>query len=218
MQVIPQNKVNIGAYVSRCEAHRLRRSFEHLVRKPVHPMRHLNMDRHFDPGRMDFSSCFCGSQCLSVSYSPLVESLRWDRPVHKVWTRLYTYDNHLTICALRRCSATATELQQDLRRITGVTVSHQTVRKRLREVSLRPRRPVRVPRLTQQYRTARFLFAGIHVIWKLGQWRPILFTDESIFSLTQRAGRQRVCKRRGEQYMRPIRTSFRGGVGWHEYW
>jgi hypothetical protein len=40
--VTPQNKVNIGAYVSRCEVHRLLRSFEHVVCKPVHPMRHLN--------------------------------------------------------------------------------------------------------------------------------------------------------------------------------
>ena len=34
--------MNIGAYVSRCEVHRLLRSFEHVVRKPVDPMRHLN--------------------------------------------------------------------------------------------------------------------------------------------------------------------------------
>ena len=40
-QVTPQNKVNISAYVSR-EVHRLLRSFEHVVRKPVHPMSHLN--------------------------------------------------------------------------------------------------------------------------------------------------------------------------------
>ena len=33
--------MNIDAYVSRCEVFRLQRSFEH-VRKPVHPMRHLN--------------------------------------------------------------------------------------------------------------------------------------------------------------------------------
>ena len=41
-QVTAQNKVNIGAYVSRCEVHRLLRSFEHVVRKPVYPVRYLN--------------------------------------------------------------------------------------------------------------------------------------------------------------------------------
>jgi hypothetical protein len=40
--VTPQNKVKIVAYVSRCEVQRPVRSFEHIVRKPVHPMRHLN--------------------------------------------------------------------------------------------------------------------------------------------------------------------------------
>ena len=79
-QMIPQNKDNIGPYVSRCEVHRLLWSFEHIVRKPVHPMRHLNEVQVAravtDPGMAEFSSCYCGSQCLSVSYSPLVESLR----------------------------------------------------------------------------------------------------------------------------------------------
>jgi hypothetical protein len=41
-QVTPQNKVNIGAYVSCCEVHKLMWSFEHVVYKSVHPMRHLN--------------------------------------------------------------------------------------------------------------------------------------------------------------------------------
>ena len=51
-------------------------------------------------------------------------------------------DRYLTIRALRRRSATPGELQQDHRRVTGVTVSDQAVRNRLREVSLQPRRPV----------------------------------------------------------------------------
>jgi Transposase. len=110
-------------------------------------------------------------------------------------------DRYLTIRALRRRSATARELQQDLRRVTGVTVSDQTVRNRLREVSLRPRLPVRVPRLTEQHRPARLLFIRSHVNWKLRQWRPVLFTDEYRFPLTQRHGRQHVWRRRNEQYI-----------------
>ena len=78
-------------------------------------------------------------------------------------------DRYLTIRAIRRRSATASELQRDLRRDTGVTASDQTVRNRLREVSLRPRRPVRVPRLTQQHRAARLLFVRSHVNWQLRQ-------------------------------------------------
>ena len=40
--VVPKNKLNISAYVSLCEVHRLLWSFEHVVCKPVHPMWHLN--------------------------------------------------------------------------------------------------------------------------------------------------------------------------------
>jgi hypothetical protein len=97
-QMTPRNKVNIGAYVSRSEVHRLLRSFEHVVRKPVHPMRHLNEVQVAravtDPGMAEFSSCYCGSQCLSVNYSPLMESLRRDKPVYKEgWTWSWTHDN-----------------------------------------------------------------------------------------------------------------------------
>ena len=110
-------------------------------------------------------------------------------------------DRYLTICTLRRRSKTSIKLQQDLRMVTGVLVSDQTIRDRLREVSLRPRRPVQVPRLTQQHRAASPLFAGNHVKWQLRQWIPVLFTDESRFPLTQHDGCQRVWRQRGEQYM-----------------
>ena len=90
-------------------------------------------------------------------------------------------DRYLTVCALQCCSATARKLQQDLGRVTGVTVSDQTVRNRLRGVSLQPRRPVRVPLLTQKHRAARLLFASSHVNWQLRQKSTVLFTDESRF-------------------------------------
>jgi Transposase. len=110
-------------------------------------------------------------------------------------------DWNLTICALQCRSATARELQQDLRMVTGVTVSDQTLRNRLREVSLWPRCPVWVPYLTQQYRAAHLLFARSYVNWQLRQWRPMLFTDESRFSPTQQGGHQCVWRCCGEQYM-----------------
>jgi hypothetical protein len=72
---------------------------------------------HFGPGRMDFLSCCCESQCFSVGYSPLVESLRWDKPVHKEgWTLPWTHDNptgwtisdHLCVAAsFNNCQRTA---------------------------------------------------------------------------------------------------------------
>ena len=39
---------------------------------------------------------------------------------------------------------------------------------------------------------------------ELRQWKSVLYTDESRFPLTQRDARQRVWRRRGEQYMQHI--------------
>ena len=58
-----------------------------------------------------------------------------------------------------------------------------------------------MPRLTKQHRAARLLFDRSHVNSHLRQLRLVLFTDESRFPPTQRDGRRRVWRRRGEQYM-----------------
>ncbi|KAJ4434949.1 hypothetical protein ANN_23521 [Periplaneta americana] len=94
-------------------------------------------------------------------------------------------EDSLVISALRRRTVSARKLQQDLRRATGVPVSDQIVRNWLRERNLRPKRPVQVPRLTQQHQAARLLFARNHVNWQLRHWRAVLFTEESRFPLTQ---------------------------------
>jgi Transposase and inactivated derivatives len=168
--VTPQNKVNIGAYVSR-EVHRLLRSFEHVVHKPVNPMRHLNEVQVARAVTLIQEGWTFHRVAVYLNVSPsIIHHLwnRYDETGH--FTRRVVQgrgpmttpqdDRYLTICALRRRSATVRELQQYLRRITVVTVSDQTVRNRLRELSLRSRRPVRVPRLTQQHRAARLLFAA----------------------------------------------------------
>ena len=109
---------------------------------------------------------------VDLNVSPSVIRRLWNRYVETgqfTWRvgqgsgRMTTpqYYRYLTICAFQRHSATAKELQQDLSMVTGVTVFDQTVRNRLREVSLRPRRPVRVPRLTQQHHAARSVFFSI---------------------------------------------------------
>ena len=81
---------------------------------------------------------------VDLNVSPSVIHRLWNRYDEKDWRvgqgrgRMTTPqdDRYLTICALWHHSATAIELQQDLRSVTGVTVSYQTVRNRLSEVSL----------------------------------------------------------------------------------
>ena len=138
--------MNIGAYVSR-QVHRLMRSFEHIVRKPVHSMRYLNEVQVARAVTLIHEGWTFRRVDVDLNVSPSV--------IHRLWnhyneTGQFTWrvgqgrgrmttpqdDRYLTICALRRHSATAREFQQNLRRVTGVTVSYQTVRNRLREVSL----------------------------------------------------------------------------------
>lgn len=104
------------------------------------------------------------------------------------------------ISCLRNRTSTARDHQMSLRATHGVTVSDQTVRNRLRESNLRARRPVRKPRLTQRHKIARLNFARQHSEWQLRHWRPVLFTDESRFSITGCDGRVRVYRRPGERY------------------
>lgn len=109
-------------------------------------------------------------------------------------------DRFIVNIALRRRTSTARDLKNDLRRATGVLVSDQTARNRLREYGLNSRRPVRKPRLTLAHRRARLAFATQHINWTMDQWSSVLFSDESRFRLTRCDGRIRVWARRGERY------------------
>ena len=76
-------------------------------------------------------------------------------------------DRYLVLSALRRRISTAKDLQNALRAAHQVTISDQTVRNRLREADLKPRRPVRKPVLTGAHKTNRLNFARDHLQWQL---------------------------------------------------
>ena len=96
--------------------------------------------------------------------------------------------------------ATATALRNDLLNATGVNISTQTVRNRLHEGGLRSRRAcIRIP-LTQRHRQDRLNWARAHVNWRVADWAPVLFTDESRFCVDFTDRRARVWRRAGERY------------------
>ncbi len=76
----------------------------------------------------------------------------------------------------------------------------QTIRNRLHEGCLRAWRPLVGPVLTGRHRGARLAFALEHQNWQVRHWHPVLFTDESRFTLSTCDRCERVWRSRGERY------------------
>ena len=79
-------------------------------------------------------------------------------------------------------------------------ISDQTVRNRLRQAGLRPRRPAQRIVLPQRNRIFRLQWCRRCRVWHRDQWRRIAFSDESRFTLHRADGRARVYRRRNERF------------------
>ena len=117
---------------------------------------------------------------------PRVTSRRQDRTI-----RLAHLRNHLT----------ATETALNTVGTHNRQISPKTVGSRLRETGLRARRPYVGLPLTQARRLCRMAWLTAHAprLFPM-QWRRVLFTDESRFTLYRADSRRRVYRRRGERF------------------
>jgi hypothetical protein len=79
-------------------------------------------------------------------------------------------------------------------------ISSRTVRNRLREHNIRPRRPTIRPILLPRHRAARLTWCRRYLRFRIQDWANILFTYESRFHLDSSDGRSRVYRRVGERY------------------
>lgn len=103
------------------------------------------------------------------------------------------------LSSLRNRFRPATSIANELNRMNNTNVTPQTVRNRLRSQGMNARRPsIQIP-LTPQHRRARSQWARNHLRWNQAQWRNVLFSDESRFSLDFADRRRRVWRRRNER-------------------
>ncbi|GFT29139.1 transposable element Tcb2 transposase [Trichonephila clavipes] len=77
--------------------------------------------------------------------------------------------------------------------------SRETIRRRLTEVGLRSRRPLRRLPLTPHHRQCRLDFCRPRAAWSVTDWRRVIFSDESRFSLSDDDHRTRVWRRTGQR-------------------
>ncbi|GFT24455.1 transposable element Tcb2 transposase [Trichonephila clavipes] len=77
--------------------------------------------------------------------------------------------------------------------------SRETIRRRLTEVGLRSRRPLRHLPLTPHHRQCRLDFCRPRATWSVTDWKRVIFSDESRFSLSDDDHRTRVWRRTGQR-------------------
>jgi transposase len=109
-------------------------------------------------------------------------------------------DRHIQLTHLRNRFAAPNDTARNTPGRNRPRISARTIRRRLKAVGIRCRRPYRGARLTPNHRRLRVAWALRHRRWRLNQWRTALFTDECKFNVDSSDRRQNVYRRSGERF------------------
>ncbi|KFM57304.1 Transposable element Tcb1 transposase, partial [Stegodyphus mimosarum] len=105
-------------------------------------------------------------------------------------------ERYLAVTAKRNRRSTVSDLSLQLSSATGTTVSRQTVYRRLGQIGLYARRPVRCVPLTR----LRLAWSREHALCTPQQWACVMFSDESRFSLQSDSRRTFIWRAPGTRY------------------
>ncbi|GFV50339.1 transposable element Tcb2 transposase [Trichonephila clavipes] len=108
-------------------------------------------------------------------------------------------DRYIVLQARGNRRQTAGEITRHTTQATGRPISHFTVARRLHGGGLFARHPVRCVPLTPAHRRRRSLWCREHRNWRDNEWRRVLFTDESRFSLSSDSHRILIWRERGSR-------------------
>ena len=96
--------------------------------------------------------------------------------------------------------ASAPDLKVEFENACGVSLSAQTVQRRLVECGLLAYRPKKKPLLTNKMKQKRLSWAKQHVSWTMDQWNSVIFSDDSKFNLYGSDGKRYVRRRKNEAF------------------
>ncbi|GFW85542.1 HTH_Tnp_Tc3_2 domain-containing protein [Trichonephila clavipes] len=104
------------------------------------------------------------------------------------------------VTAKRNRPSTASDLSRQLSSATGRTVSRLTVYRRLGNIDLYARRPVRYVPLTATHCRLRLTWSREHALRTPQQWSCVMFSEESWFSLQSDSRRTLIWRAPGTRY------------------
>ncbi|GFT07229.1 transposable element Tcb1 transposase [Trichonephila clavipes] len=121
---------------------------------------------------------------------------------------------YLAVTPKRNRRGTASDLSRQLSSATGMTVSRQTVYRRLGHIGLYARRPVRCVPLKAT--RLRLTWSREHALCTPQQWPCVKFSDKSRFSLQSDSRRTLIWRAPGTSYHQEntIKRHRYGGAGW----
>ncbi|GFS51825.1 transposable element Tcb1 transposase [Trichonephila clavipes] len=155
-----------------------------------------------------------GDEVEKLAYQLNEEAERTERPIRRLSKVMYgstcadmqvdvmgeclSSTKHV-VGARRNRRQTAGEIARHTTHATGRPISRFTVARRLHGGGLFARRPVRCVPLTPAHRRRRSLWCREHRNWRDNEWRRVLFTDESRFSLSSDSHRILIWRERGSR-------------------
>jgi len=105
--------------------------------------------------------------------------------------------NVVRLVASGICS-TAADAKRHLNETYKIDVSDSTVRRVLKRNALHARIKIKKPLLRKIHRSSRYLFSKKHKNWTVEDWRKVVWSDESKFTLFGSEGRQYYWKKPGQ--------------------
>ncbi|GFV10453.1 transposable element Tcb1 transposase [Trichonephila clavipes] len=123
---------------------------------------------------------------------------------------------YLAVTAKRNRRNTESDMSRQLSSATGTTVSRQTVYRRLGNIGLYARRPVRCVPLTATHGRLRLTWSRERALWAPQQWSCVMFSNVSRVSLQFDSLRTFIWRAPGTRYHQEntIERHHYGGAGW----